>query len=51
MVEQAEENLRRFKAKEPLIGHLMPYLTAEEVRSQGLPFDDQVGWVEAETAS
>jgi phosphatidylserine/phosphatidylglycerophosphate/cardiolipin synthase-like enzyme len=50
MVEQAEENLRRFKAKQPLIGHLLPYLTAEEVRMQGLPFDDQIGWVEAQTA-
>ena len=49
MVEQAEENLRRFKAKEPLVGHLMPYLTAEEARAQGLLFDDQVGWVEAQT--
>ena len=49
MVEQAEENLRRFKAKKPLTGHLMPYLTAEEARSQGLLFDDQVGWVEAQT--
>jgi phosphatidylserine/phosphatidylglycerophosphate/cardiolipin synthase-like enzyme len=50
MVEQAEENLRRFKAREPLIGHLMPYLTAEEAKRQELPFDDQVGWVEAQAA-
>jgi phosphatidylserine/phosphatidylglycerophosphate/cardiolipin synthase-like enzyme len=49
MVEQADKNLRRFKAKEPLVGHLMPYLTADEARSQALTFDDQAGWLEAET--
>src|SRR5215470_2364297 len=30
MIERAQDNLRRYKANLPLIGHLLPYLTAEE---------------------
>ena len=33
MVERAEDNLDRFKARRPLVGHLLPYLTAEEARA------------------
>jgi phosphatidylserine/phosphatidylglycerophosphate/cardiolipin synthase-like enzyme len=47
MIERAEDNLDRFKARRPLVGHLLPYLTAEEARQQRMPFDDQQGWVEA----
>ena len=50
MVECAEGNLRRFKAKRPLVGHLMPYLTGEEARGQGLHFDDEHGWIEVQKA-
>ncbi len=32
MNERAQDNLRRYKANLPLIGHLLPYLTAEDVR-------------------
>jgi phosphatidylserine/phosphatidylglycerophosphate/cardiolipin synthase-like enzyme len=46
MIERAEDNLRRFKAKQPLVGHLLPYLTGEEARQQGLHFHEEHGWVE-----
>ncbi len=46
MIERAQDNLRRFKAKQPLVGHLLPYLTAEEAKQQGLHFHDEHGWVE-----
>lgn len=46
MHEQAWENLRRYKAKQPLVGHLLPYLTAEEARQQGLNFREEHGWIE-----
>jgi phosphatidylserine/phosphatidylglycerophosphate/cardiolipin synthase-like enzyme len=47
MIERAQENLRRYKAKQPLVGHLLPYLTAEEAKQQGLQFREASGWVEA----
>ncbi len=46
MVERASDNLRRFKAKQPLVGHLLPYLTAEEAKQQGLNVHNEHGWVE-----
>ncbi len=46
MVERAQENLRRFKAKQPLIGHLLPYLSAGEARHEGLDFHEKIGWLE-----
>ncbi len=46
MTECARDNLRRYKAKQPLIGHLLPYLTAEEAKQQGLHFREAHGWVE-----
>ena len=46
MVERAQENLRRFKAKQPLIGHLLPYLSEEEARREGLNFRENHGWIE-----
>jgi phosphatidylserine/phosphatidylglycerophosphate/cardiolipin synthase-like enzyme len=46
MIERAQDNLRRYKAKQPLVGHLLPYLTAEEAKQQGLHFHDEHGWVE-----
>jgi phosphatidylserine/phosphatidylglycerophosphate/cardiolipin synthase-like enzyme len=46
MVERAQDNLRRYKAKQPLVGHLLPYLTAEEAKQQGLHVHDEHGWVE-----
>ncbi len=46
MVERAQDNLRRFQAKQPLVGHLLPYLTFEEAKQQGLPSNEEQGWVE-----
>ncbi|MGZ3610647.1 MAG: phospholipase D-like domain-containing protein, partial [Ktedonobacteraceae bacterium] len=46
MVERAQDNLRRYKAKQPLMGHLLPYLTAEEAKQQGLHVHNEHGWVE-----
>ncbi len=44
--ERAWDNLRLYKEKQPLIGHLLPYLTAEEAQYQGLPFREEHGWIE-----
>jgi len=46
MIDRAKDNLRRYKAKQPLVGHLLPYLTGEEGKQQGLHFHDEHGWVE-----
>ncbi|HZT98396.1 MAG TPA: phospholipase D family protein [Ktedonobacteraceae bacterium] len=46
MHERAWDNLRLYKEKQPLIGHLLPYLTAEEAQYQGLPFREEHGWIE-----
>jgi len=46
MIDRAHDNLRRYKAKLPLIGHLLPYLTAEEATQEGLPFREDHGWIE-----
>ena len=46
MIERAQDNLRRYKSKQPLVGHLLPYLTAEEAKQQGLNFHEEHGWVE-----
>jgi phosphatidylserine/phosphatidylglycerophosphate/cardiolipin synthase-like enzyme len=46
MIERAQDNLQRYKAKLPLVGHLLPYLTAEEAKQQGLHVHDEHGWVE-----
>jgi phosphatidylserine/phosphatidylglycerophosphate/cardiolipin synthase-like enzyme len=46
MTERAQDNLRRYKANLPLIGQLLPYLTAEEATQEGLPFREDHGWIE-----
>jgi phosphatidylserine/phosphatidylglycerophosphate/cardiolipin synthase-like enzyme len=46
MIECAQDNLGRYKAKQPLVGHLLPYLTAEEAKHHGLHFREAHGWVE-----
>jgi phosphatidylserine/phosphatidylglycerophosphate/cardiolipin synthase-like enzyme len=46
MIERAQDNLRRFKAKQPLVGHLLPYVTGKEAKQQGLNFHEEHGWVE-----
>ncbi len=51
MRERAEDNLQRYKAKQPLVGHLLPYLTGEEATQQGLPFREEHGWLEEPSKS
>jgi phosphatidylserine/phosphatidylglycerophosphate/cardiolipin synthase-like enzyme len=46
MHERAWDNLRRYQAKQPLLGHLLPYLTQEEAQYEGLPFREEHGWIE-----
>jgi phosphatidylserine/phosphatidylglycerophosphate/cardiolipin synthase-like enzyme len=48
MEECARENLRRYKAHQPLVGHLLPYLLADEAHQQGLNFREAHGWLEEE---
>jgi phosphatidylserine/phosphatidylglycerophosphate/cardiolipin synthase-like enzyme len=48
---QAEENLRRYKARQPLAGHLLPYLLADEARQHGLNFRESHGWLEEEAGA
>ena len=47
MVERAKENLQRYKARQPLLGHLLPYLTAAEAQREGLNFHEDIGWLES----
>jgi len=46
MYDRAEDNLRRYKARQPLVGHLLPYLTAEDAPQEGLPCHEERGWIE-----
>ncbi len=46
MSELAQDNLQRYKAKQPLVGHLLPYLTAEQAKQEGLNFREAHGWLE-----
>lgn len=48
MHERAWQNLQRYKEKKLLVGHLLPYLTAEEAQQQGLNFREEHGWLEEE---
>ena len=47
MIQRAQDNLRRFHARQPLVGHLLPYVTGEEAKQQGWRFHEEYGWVEA----
>jgi phosphatidylserine/phosphatidylglycerophosphate/cardiolipin synthase-like enzyme len=46
MIARAQDNLCRYKAGQPLVGHLLPYLTAQEARQHGLCFREEHGWIE-----
>jgi len=48
MVERAWENLERYKARQPFVGHLLPYLVEEEAEAHGLNFREAHGWLEEE---
>ncbi len=45
MVERAQDDLRCFHAKQPLVGHLLPYVTGEEAKQQGWHFHEEHGWI------
>lgn len=42
----AWENLRRYKAKLPLVGHLLPYLSESEAAEQDIVINGDHGWIE-----
>jgi phosphatidylserine/phosphatidylglycerophosphate/cardiolipin synthase-like enzyme len=46
MIDRAQDNMRRYKANLPLIGHLLPFLTANEATQEGLHFREDHGWIE-----
>lgn len=46
LTENAQSNLQRFKNGEPLVGHLFPYLTAEDAHHLGLNFHESHGLFE-----
>ena len=46
MAERAQENLRRYKDKQPFVGHLLPYLSAAEAKREMLNFNEELGWLE-----
>lgn len=46
MTQRAQENLRLFKTKQPLVGQLLPYLTPPEAQHAGVLFHEERGWVE-----
>jgi phosphatidylserine/phosphatidylglycerophosphate/cardiolipin synthase-like enzyme len=46
MMERAQDNLYRYRAKQPLVGHLLPYVTGDEAKQQGLNFHEEHGWLE-----
>jgi phosphatidylserine/phosphatidylglycerophosphate/cardiolipin synthase-like enzyme len=49
MHERAMDNLERFKVNQPLIGQLLPYLTAAEAVNHHLNVNDDHGWIEEGT--
>ena len=42
----AQANLDHVRRGEPLAGHMLPYVTAEEASSLGLPFSPEHGWLD-----
>jgi len=48
MIARAQENLRRFQARQPLNGRLLPYFTSKEAQQADVPFQEKLGWLETE---
>jgi phosphatidylserine/phosphatidylglycerophosphate/cardiolipin synthase-like enzyme len=48
MDQRAQENVQAYKARQPLQGHLVPYLLKDEALQQGLNFREAHGWLEEE---
>jgi phosphatidylserine/phosphatidylglycerophosphate/cardiolipin synthase-like enzyme len=43
---RAAGNAERVRQRQPLIGHILPYLTAAQGRAQGLAVDPEHGWLD-----
>ncbi|HEV2579952.1 MAG TPA: phospholipase D-like domain-containing protein, partial [Ktedonobacteraceae bacterium] len=46
MVANARENMRRYQAHQPLVGHLLPYFTYAEAQRAELRCNEDSGWLE-----
>ncbi|HEY1387449.1 MAG TPA: phospholipase D family protein [Ktedonobacterales bacterium] len=42
----AQANLERVRRGEPLVGHVLPYVAAENAEQLGLPFSPEHGWLD-----
>ena len=42
----AQANLERVRRGEPLAGHLLPYVAAQDATSLGMPFSPEHGWLD-----
>jgi len=42
----AQANLERVRRGEPLVGHMLPYVAAENAEMLGLPFSPEHGWLD-----
>jgi phosphatidylserine/phosphatidylglycerophosphate/cardiolipin synthase-like enzyme len=42
----AQANLERVRRGEPLVGHMLPYVAAENAEQLGLPFSSEHGWLD-----
>lgn len=43
---RARENAQRVRSRQRLVGHVLPYVTAAEARSLGLPVHPEHGWLD-----
>jgi phosphatidylserine/phosphatidylglycerophosphate/cardiolipin synthase-like enzyme len=46
MRESARANLARVRQGEPLVGHMLPYVAAEEAQQFDIPFSPEHGWLD-----
>jgi phosphatidylserine/phosphatidylglycerophosphate/cardiolipin synthase-like enzyme len=46
MLASAQANLERVRRGEPLAGHMLPYVAAEDAQLLGLPFSSEHGWLD-----
>jgi hypothetical protein len=46
MQASAQANLERVRRGEALVGHMLPYVAAENAEQLGLPFSPEHGWLD-----
>ncbi|HEU5349505.1 MAG TPA: phospholipase D-like domain-containing protein, partial [Ktedonobacterales bacterium] len=46
MCASAQANLEHVRQGEPLVGHMLPYVAADEAEQLGLPFSSEHGWLD-----